>query len=305
MSDPADEILAVVRQLKQESETWRAVAQAYKAAFEEQTARLQDLQDVCVATQAELENERRDHRHRMTQSDPSLRGGTDMLAHDAAGNLDDLSLGATTVTAPGHIELSWQPAHKSSSLYFRRVEQLASQRDYGTALKEVDHLLRGPLTPETRIEGLILKSNLMRKSEWLYDALAACSEALELCDRLEELHCHLPRIRYQRGLCYYQLNMVQQARDAFSDVSTVDDPLYAKAAALRDSCEERLQPGRRSGFEAHRTVTEGLLAQFSEHRFDSKRRRTSSQFRLHVSKPKRFSLPQRWVTARSKSSGFN
>jgi hypothetical protein len=264
MSDSTDNILAMVCQLKQERETWRAVAQQYKAAFEEQTVRLRELQDICVATQAELENERTSHRRPLPQSGPSLRAGTESSVAVAKGKSEELSCGPMIVTLYDHVEPSWHSAPKPSSLYFQRVEQFADQRDYGTALKEVDHLLRGPLTPETRIEGLILKSNLMRKSEWLFDALAACSEAIELCDQLEELRCYLPQIKYQRGLCYYQLNMLQQARDAVSDISTVDDSLYSNAAVLRSSCEERLLPGRRPAFEAHRTVTEGLLAQFND-----------------------------------------
>jgi len=267
MSDVAEGILAAVARLKQESETWRVVAAEYKTAFTEQTARLRELQDVCVATQAELENERTERRRHQARP-VSLRGGADFSATDTRGSLDDLSIGTVAVTTLSRVELSWEPLSKSISPCFRRVEQFACQRDYGTALKEVDHLLRGPLTSETRVEGLLLKSNLMRKSEWLYDALATCSEALELCDRFEELHCYLPRLQYQRGLCYYQLNMVQQARDAFSDVSTADDTLYANASALRTSCEERLQTGRRPGFEVHRSVTEGLLTPSSEYHFD-------------------------------------
>jgi tetratricopeptide (TPR) repeat protein len=265
MGDSIEEIQAVVCQLKQERETWRTVAQQYKTAFEEQTARLRQLQDICVATQAELENERTSNRQ--ARSDPSLHCGADSAADVVEDTPEDLSFGTATASS-SHAQPSWQSVRKSSSLCFHRVEQFADQRDYGTALKEVDHLLRGPLTPETRVEGLILKSNLMRKSEWLYDALAACSEAIELCNHLNELHCYLPQIQYQRGLCYYQLNMLQQARDALSDVVTVNDSLYANAAALRSSCEERLFPGRRPAFEAHRTVTEGMLAQFSENRFD-------------------------------------
>jgi tetratricopeptide (TPR) repeat protein len=267
MGHTTKEILAAVTQLKRESETWRAVAEEYKAAFEEQTACLQELQNICVATQAELENERTERRRTQARS-ASLRGGAGFSTDDSAGYLDDITFGTVALKSQRDAELFLEPSSKAISPCFRRVEQLASQRDYGTALKEVEHLLRGPLTPHTRVEGLLLKSNLMRKSEWLYDALATCSEALELCDRLEELHCYLPHLHYQRGLCYYQLNMVQQARDAFGDVFTADDSLYTNVAALRTSCEERLQPGRRPGFESHRSAAESLVAPFNEHHFD-------------------------------------
>lgn len=300
----ATEILDAVVQLKQESETWRAVAEQYRVAFEEQTVRLRELQDICVATQAELENERMGNRRCQAQSSP-LRDAVDLLNDGTVGGLDDHTFGVATAVSKSRVDLSWDSSSKPSSPYLQRIEQLASQRDYGTALKEIDHLLQSPLPPDTRIEGLLLKSNLMRKSEWLYDALATCSEALELCDCLEELHCYLPRVQYQRGLCYFQLNMVQQAQAALDDASTNDDSICAKPSALRLSCEEHLQPGRRPGFEAYRSATEDLLAPANEHCFDSKRSRTSSQVRVHISKAKRFSLPQRWTTARSKSAGFS
>jgi hypothetical protein len=261
MDVAAEEILAIVAELRQESETWRAVAEKYKQAFEQQTIHLQELQDICVATQAELENERTEHRRRNGARSASLRRGS-------SSSTTDLTFGTASMISPSLADPAWQQTTTSTSPCFRRVEQFASQRDYGTALKEVDHLLHGPLTPATRVEGLLVKSNLMRKSEWLFDALATCSEALELCNRLEELHCFLPRLQYQRGLCYYQLNMVQEARDALGSVSTVDGLLHFKARALRTSCEERLHADRRAGFEAHRSLVHGSLSPTTDYRFD-------------------------------------
>ncbi|KAF2240927.1 hypothetical protein BU26DRAFT_184554 [Trematosphaeria pertusa] len=292
------DIETAVRNVKEERDTWRVVALQYKAAFEAQTARLRELQDICIATQAELENERtaRKRLHTKSESYQYEEPGRVDGAHDP----DDCPYpGSATILEPTQIKSTWQPAiPPCSNMCFRRVEQFANECDYGTALREVDHLLRGPLTTGARAEGLLLKSSIMRKAgpEWLYDSLAACSEALELCDRLAELHSYLPQIQYQRGVCYYQLRMLQHARDAFANVRG-DERLHAKATEFRRSCEEELEvlQGRRLAFEERRTVTEGLLAQFCEGRAESKRRRTSSQIRLHASKAKRLSLPHRWV----------
>jgi hypothetical protein len=259
-SDPVEAIVATVAAIKQERDTWRAVAESYRTAFEDHTTRLQELQNIYFATQAELENERNTtRRSRQTFSEISQVSmpATNSLVK-ADDKSDNASSGTSTIYEESHADVSWRP-----NVCFRRVEHFNSQCDYGTALKEVDHLLCGPLSPQTRVEGLLLKSNVMRKSERPYDALAACSEALELCNRIVGLHVFLPRIQYQRGMCLYHLRMTKQAREAFDDICADDDLLHTKAAAMRDSCREQLQ-GRRSGFEAHRTVTEGLLAQFYE-----------------------------------------
>ncbi|KAF2451326.1 hypothetical protein P171DRAFT_315990, partial [Karstenula rhodostoma CBS 690.94] len=275
--------------LKQERDTWRAVAESYQQAFEDQTARLQEVQAICWATQMELENERAANHRRQKSSEVSMRGGGARVMDGIDGQLDGTSLGTAAVYESSHAEVTWRP-----NFCFRRVEHFTAQCDYGTALKEVDQLLRGPLTPQARVEGLLLKSNIMRKSAWIFDALAACSEAMELCNRLEELHAHLPRIQYQRGICYYQLHMLKQAREAFNDICMNDNLLYAEASEMLDCCDDELQ-GRRPGFEAHRTVTEGLLSQLYDSRSESKRRRVSQQFRFHAAKAKRLSLPQRWM----------
>ncbi|OAG08545.1 uncharacterized protein CC84DRAFT_1063345, partial [Paraphaeosphaeria sporulosa] len=286
------DVAAAVLSLKQERDTWRAVAESYQKAFEDQTARLQEVQAICCATQMELENERAANRRSQKSSEvlqASLRGGGHRTVDGTDDKLNDTSLGTAAIHEPSHAELTWRP-----NFCFRRVEHFTTLRDYGTALKELDSLLRGPLTMEARVQGLLLKSTIMRKSEWLFDALAACSEALELCNRLNELHAYLPRVQYQRGICYYQLQMLKQARDAFHEVCMNDDLLYAVASEMRDCCDDQLQ-GRRSGFEAHRTVTEGLLSQMYDSRSESKRRRVSQHFRYHAAKAKRLSLPQRWM----------
>ncbi|KAF2645574.1 hypothetical protein P280DRAFT_442208 [Massarina eburnea CBS 473.64] len=301
----AHEIEKAVRGLKLERDTWRDVAEQYREAFEAQTARLHELQDICIATQAELENERTEHRRRQARSDSTLRSGGTADVDHLDGCLDSdyekPSFGTAIIFRPYASNTRRRP-----SSCFSRVERFIGQCDYGTALVEVDHLLRGPLTSDARVQGLLLKSDILRKSELLYDALAACSEALELCDRLEdELRFFTPRIQYQRGLCYYQLSMAKQARDALSNVPDDDGLLYAKAVELRNSCDEQLSVNRRSGFESYRTPSEGYLANSQEASFEAKQRRTSSQVRLHVHKAKRLSLPHRWVTSRSKSCGTN
>ncbi|KAJ4352377.1 uncharacterized protein N0V89_007725 [Didymosphaeria variabile] len=260
VAEAADDLAATVLGLKKERDTWRAVAESYQKAFEDQTARLAEVQDICFATQMELENERIANRHSQKSSEVSQASphGTIDGTDGTDDKLDNSSSGTATIYESRHAEVTLRP-----NFCFRRVEYFTARRDYDTALREVDHLLRGPLTPQARIEGLLLKSTIMRRLEWLYDALAVCSEGLELCNRLEELHAYLPRIQYQRGFCYYQLQMLKQAREAFNEVCADDDVLYAKASEMREFCDDQLH-GRRPGFEAHRTVTEGLLAQISD-----------------------------------------
>lgn len=256
--NPLDYAQNVVHRLKLERDTWRAVAEQYKEAFDAQTARLKQLQDVCIATQAELENQRAASRRPHPKSHVPPQG----IHHvdNIEANTAELPCGTATIVGGHQIGFMQQPPIPSRFLCFRRIEQFASQRDYATALAELDRLLRGPLTPEARLEGLLLKSNIMRQSEWVYDALAACSEALELCHRLEELRIFLPRVQYQRGICYYELSMDKQAQITSSDVSGEDDPTSIVSSERRDSCDEQLQVRRRSAFEAHRTVTEGFPA---------------------------------------------
>jgi len=260
-TDIAKEIEAAVRSLREERDTWQRVAKSYQAAFKAQTARLLELHNICVATQAELENERSLRGHRREGSQLSLRSGGRHSVDGTREENDDASFGTATIPDSSQVDPSLQ-----QSKCFHQVEQFTQQRDYGTALKEVDSLLRGPLPARARVEGLLLKSNIMRKSDWLYDALASCSEALELCDHLGELHSYLPRIQYQRGLCYYQLHMIRQARDAFGKVGQDDSILHSKATELHDACAGLLQEGRRSAFESHRTSTESLLSQAYEGR---------------------------------------
>lgn len=264
VAETSEQLQTAIHALKAERDTWRAVAESYQAAFLSQTSRLHELQNICVATQAELENERTMNRRNQAgsgASQTSLRGGGLQNSIEAHDSLDNASFGTAIIHEPVcATSFRFNPC-------FGRVEQLASQHDYGTALKEVDYLLRGSLTPKARVEGLLLKGSIMRKSERLYDALATCSEALELCHRLDGLQHYLPRIQYQRGLCYYHLQMIKQAREAFSEVYADDNLMYANAFELRNLCDDQLQ-GRRSGFEAHRTVTEGLLSQLYEDRAD-------------------------------------
>lgn len=249
----ADDLAAAVQTLKEERDTWRAVAESYQKAFEDQTVRLQEVQEICCATQMELENERAANHRSQKSSEASTHSGGNRTIDGANDKLDDCAFGTAAIYETSHAEVTWRP-----NSCFRRVEHFTTQREYGTALKEIDQLLRGSLIPQARVEGLLLKGIIMRKSEWLLDALAACSEALEFCDRLTELHAYLPTIQYQRGICYYQLRMLKQAREAFNEAFMNEDLLYAEASELRDCCDDQLQ-GRRPGFEAHRTVTEGLL----------------------------------------------
>lgn len=268
--DVAADLVESVQQLKIDRDTWQALALQYKAAFEAQTARLQELQDICFATQAELENERVEHRR--------LHIGLDGTPHDrlvTVNNSDDVdtshSFGTAVVLSPTRIDMGWRlpSSEECGNPLFRRVQQFKSQRNYGTALVEIERLLRGPLSPKARAEGLLLKGSVLQSTspDSLYEALAACSEALELCDRVSELQSVLPKIQYQRGLYYYQLQMLQQAREAFRAVSE-DSLLFERANEYRQSCDDELELlhfDRRSAFDETRSITGDLLAVGSSH----------------------------------------
>ncbi|KAF2129397.1 hypothetical protein P153DRAFT_290802 [Dothidotthia symphoricarpi CBS 119687] len=302
--DFAAEIDAAVRQLKSERDTWQAVAAQYKAAFESQSARLSELQDICFATQAELENERVQQRRLHATSTTSLKDCSSI----AQDRQHERHYGTALIKSPNQtrVSLQRQSFDDCTNPLYKRVQQSVSQRNYGNALAELERLLRGPLSSKARAEGLLLKSSCLQAAgpEELYDALAACSEALELCDRISELESFLPKIQYQRGICYYQLRMLHQAREAFNAVRN-SDSLSLKANEYRRSCDDELEllrrTNRRSGFDESRGTTEGFLAQLEEQP-DNKRRRTSAQLRLRaVAKAKRMSLPHRWVVPKGGS----
>ncbi|KAI4658323.1 uncharacterized protein J4E79_007305 [Alternaria viburni] len=298
------EIERIVHDLKVDRDTWQVVALQYKAAFEAQTYRLHELQNVCFATQAELENERAQQQRVQTISGerenhrPATFDGTEDLHVN-------YSFGTATVCLPKEIEPTHlrRPSEDCTHPLFKRAQECTAQRNYGTALVEVERLLKGPLSYKARAEGLLLKSNILRASgpDELLDALATCSEAVELCDRLSELQNFLPRIQYQRSLLYYELRQLHQAREAFGTVC--DDDLSAKAREFRKSYDDELDllrcTKRRSGFDENRTM-EGLLAQLEDKGTENKRRRTSAQLRQRAAaKARRMSLPYRWVKSKS------
>jgi hypothetical protein len=265
MHDFNAEIQGAVRQLKVERDTWKALALQYKAAFEAQTTRLKELQDICFASQAELENEKAQKRRLQLLSDRSQT--------EAPGRVDGTQdcrpepFFGTAVVFP---QAKRRPSSGTcTNPLFQRVQQSIDQKNYGTALAEIERLLRGPLSHKARAEGLLLKSSILRAAgpDELYDALAACSEALELCDRIDDLESFLPRIQYQRGVLYYQLRMLHQARDAFDAVSD-DSSLSATANEYQKSCEIEIAMqragNRRSGFDEDRTFDGGMVVQLDE-----------------------------------------
>ncbi|KAH7394866.1 hypothetical protein DE146DRAFT_720797 [Phaeosphaeria sp. MPI-PUGE-AT-0046c] len=300
----AADIQTIVHQLKVECDTWQAVAIKYRTAFEAQTTRLQDLQAICFATQAELDNERSQHRRLRSSSDRS-----NCRYPSTTDGAEDFK--AVSAFSTAAIFQSRQPFSECTNPFFHRVTQCAEQHNYGTAILEVERLLRGPLSPRARAEGLLLKSSLLKAAgpDELYNALAACSEALELCDRLSDLESFLPRIQYQRGVLYYQLRMLHQARDAFSTVD--DNTLFTTAKDSRTSCDDEIHllhaENRRSGFDESRSFDEGLLVQLDEklhcaNGLQTKRRRTSAQLRLRAAvKSKRMSIPPRWTSDKSET----
>lgn len=196
--DAATDLVRTVHQLKIDRDTWQALAQQYKAAFEAQTARLREIQNICFATQAELENERAQYR-RLHMSLDGAQNDRPLTQDSTDGTGNTQSFGTAIVLSPSRIDMSWKlrPSEEDGNPIFKRVQQFASQRNFGTALVEIERLLRGPLSPKARAEGLLLKSSILQATgpDSLYDALAACSEALELCDRVSELQSLLPKIQ--------------------------------------------------------------------------------------------------------------
>ncbi|EDU42130.1 hypothetical protein PtrSN002B_011177 [Pyrenophora tritici-repentis] len=303
--DNLADIEQIVHDLKVDRDTWHAVALQYRAAFEAQTTRLSELQDVCFATQAELENERVQQRRLQVTSNQS-----ENYLHstfDGAGDHKlNGSFGTAAILSPrrNDNDRTQKPSDGYANPLFKRVQECAAQKNYGTALVEVERLLRGPLSSKARAEGLLLKSNVLRASgpEELFDALAACSEAVELCDRISELETFLPRIQYQRGLLYQELRMLRDDKEVASTVSD-DGLLSTEASDFRKSKDDDLDllrfAKRRSGFDENRTM-EGLLARLEEKEFESKRRRVSTQLRQRAAaKARRMSLPYRWVKSKS------
>jgi hypothetical protein len=264
MHDFSAEIRETVYRLKVERDTWEAVALKYKAAFEAQTTRLQEFQDVCFATQAELENERAQYRRSQTMSDSSQSHRPSTM--DGAEDVKEF--GTVTIFSRDSNAHQLRTSDEYANPLFSRVQMYMDQNNHAAATGEVERLLRGPLSPKARAEGLLLKSSILKAAgpDELYDALAACSEALELCDRIADIESFLPRIQYQRGLLYYQLRMVHQARDAFGAVKA-GHALSASANEYRISCNDEIRmqraANRRSGFDEHRTFDEGMVVQLN------------------------------------------
>lgn len=322
--DAAADLVRTVHQLKIDRDTWQALAQQYKAAFEAQTARLLEIQNICFATQAELENERAQYR-RLHMSLDGAQNDRPLTPDSTDGTGNTQSFGTAIVLSPSRIDMSWKlrPSEEDGNPIFKRVQQFASQRNFGTALVEIERLLRGPLSPKSRAEGLLLKSSILQATgpDSLYDALAACSEALELCDRVSELQSLLPKIQYQRDLYYYRLQMLQQAREAFGAASE-DNLLFERANEYRQSCDDELELlhyDRRSAFDEARSMSNSVLTQVNVglshvrgHRGgesatadkpQSRLRRTSAQLKLRATlRAKCMSLPQRWVSSKTDMS---
>lgn len=286
--DFVTDIERAIHGLKVDRDTWAALALQYKAAFEAQTRRLQELHGVCFATQAELENERAQQRLPHAAIDEAEKDDLESLDGNKSPGHES-SYGTAVIYSPQKLQLS----NDCANPLFDVVQHCVRQRNYNTALAEVERLLRGPLSPKARTEGLLLKSDILRPMgpNELYNALAACSEALELCDRVSGLEAFLSRIHHQRGLLYYDLHMYRSTLGATSAASSIS-PDYGQGA------ERTRSTTRRSGFDEDRTINEELLAKI-EVMGTRTRRQTSAQFRQHAAaKAKRMSLPHRWTSPR-------
>ncbi|ORY18344.1 hypothetical protein BCR34DRAFT_596284 [Clohesyomyces aquaticus] len=201
-----------------------------------------------------------------------------------------------------------QPDTFPATLIQKRTSDLnflVIKGDLAAALAKIDVFLRGTLTSQERVELLLLKSGVLVGSgtEWLCDALAQCSEALELCDRHPNLRpSYLPKIRFQRGMCYFRLRMFQQALDSFIAVGSVGIP-QDRLVEYVNLCNAELGAARalnrRSAFEEQRTFAEGCIPRSKSADRSAKRKRRATQRSLHrASKTFRLPLPSSWVTAK-------
>lgn len=115
-SDAAEAIVAAITMLKQERDTWRAVADSYQEAFNDQTRRLQELQDIYFATRAELENERNSNCRRQKSAEASQP-----VVNATDDKCDNYSSGSATIYEPSHTEVVWHPDTVSHRMEHLRV----------------------------------------------------------------------------------------------------------------------------------------------------------------------------------------
>jgi uncharacterized cupin superfamily protein len=253
------EVVRLVQPLKDDRDAWKARAEAYKAAFEDQTSRLNEAISLCISTRIELEQARA--RNPPPKEKAIVEAKNTHTAHVSRGSAGTRSSHTLLGDQP---EFEWQSS-PTAKAHFGLVEQLAGQENFAKARDELDHILPGRLTNEARVEGLLLKSAICRASgsDWVLDALAQCSEALALCDGMHGLAFLLPKIQYHRGLCLLRLCELEQARDAFAQVDPAD-PLHNRAKMYQQSCNGQLEDpelaNRRSAFEENRTYAGGYLS---------------------------------------------
>lgn len=264
-TDLLDEIERLVQPLKAERDLWKARAEAYKTAFESQTARLQEAVEVCLLTRAELDNmrARRQCSQPMSITETKPTHGTHSTKSQSSHTL--ISEGEQRTSK---VDREWQSTPVSKAT-FGTVEELLSHDDVSKAREEIDRILPGRLSHEARVEGLLLKSAICRASgpDWALEGLAQCSEAMTLCEKISNLSSLLPKIHYHRGLCLLRLRQLEQARDAFAAIQP-SHPLHERSSKYRRSCDDELEgfgsAKRRSAFDEHRTITENFLSSWKD-----------------------------------------
>lgn len=211
-------IMDLLVELTVERDTFKRMAAMYQQGYEETKIQLQQFQDLCFATQAELENERLLH--------PRPSGVKQAIMVDNA-------------------EFKWLLDTDWASTAFTRehlgqVEKLVSRREHAKAVKEIDRQLRGFLSPEARLEGILLHSAILRYSSDENNLLAAllkCKEAQDLCNGHPTLHSFRPKANFYKGVCLYRLKTYPDARIAFASI-TAADFFGDKAKEYMERCRE-------------------------------------------------------------------
>lgn len=234
--DCLTDIERVVRELKRERDTWQMLALQYKSAFESQTNRLRELQDLCVAVQAGFE----ESEYAQTRSAcPWSPVGVD--SHD-----------------PSTQTHRYPPFH--------HVQQFIEHREHDIALAEMLHSPPGPITTETRVRRLFLKINHFQAMgfEELYEMPAASSEVLANDLPLAELENLLLQIQYQRRVLCEQLRMIYRANRATTLFRNSEERSGLGGDYTASPAHDALVSKRRSGFDEERTMSEELMAELTQ-----------------------------------------
>ncbi|KAF2703638.1 hypothetical protein K504DRAFT_174525 [Pleomassaria siparia CBS 279.74] len=258
----SDDISQIVGELKKQRDHFETLARQYESGYKTLKAHFQELHDRYLASQAKLANEQtvtrrlRDKLRSIQEHGAELDRSIEALLNSST----DRCANETEIVG---FDVDG-PTFPPSCVNFRRVEQSANRKDFVAATTELDRLLKGPLSADARIEGLLLRSIIVRASmtDPEYEALVACIEALEICKNRPDVKHLIPKVQYYAGICHYRLRRWLLAQDAFNAAVKPGEPFSASALYfLNSSIEKELDEANgepvvqaRSAFEEHRAI---------------------------------------------------